>query len=83
MERQRKSLARRKKRGSGIGAVACRCMISNMLIINAPCTESPRFKKFVKSCVDAYDILRENARLLIALFAMMLSTGIPEVCMLL
>eukprot|EP00047_Mylnosiga_fluctuans_P024651 m.166145 g.166145 ORF g.166145 m.166145 type:complete len:1343 (+) comp9898_c0_seq4:65-4093(+) len=40
--------------------------------------DGPRFKKFVRACVDAYDILRQHARLLIALFAMMLSTGIPE-----
>jgi hypothetical protein len=33
----------------------------------------------VTICVQAYLILRDNAHLLIALFEMMLSTGIPEV----
>jgi hypothetical protein len=34
----------------------------------------------VQLCKDAYTVLRDNARLLIALFAMMLATNIPEVC---
>ncbi|XP_060062464.1 phosphatidylinositol 4,5-bisphosphate 3-kinase catalytic subunit alpha isoform-like [Ylistrum balloti] len=36
------------------------------------------FKKFAQMCVEAYLVLRENAHLLINLFTMMLSCGIPE-----
>eukprot|EP00048_Salpingoeca_helianthica_P006286 m.96751 g.96751 ORF g.96751 m.96751 type:complete len:1507 (+) comp13956_c0_seq1:11-4531(+) len=40
--------------------------------------DGERFKRFVLLCKDAYTVLRDNARLLIALFAMMLATNIPE-----
>ena len=40
--------------------------------------DGARFKRCVKCCIEAYDVLRQHARLLIALFAMMLSTGMPE-----
>jgi len=40
--------------------------------------KSPRFKKFVNLCVQAYLVLRQHANLFISLFSMMLSTGIPE-----
>nr|QED42021.1 phosphatidylinositol-4,5-bisphosphate 3-kinase catalytic subunit alpha [Tegillarca granosa] len=36
------------------------------------------FKKFQEQCCEAYLILRKNAHLLINLFTMMLSCGIPE-----
>jgi len=36
------------------------------------------FKHFVECCVTAYSILRKKANMLMNLFAMMLSTGIPE-----
>ena len=41
-------------------------------------TDAPQFKKFVTYCVRAYLILRRNSHMFINLFAMMLSTGIPE-----
>jgi len=40
--------------------------------------ESPKFTQFVNYCCDAYNILRKNAKLFMNLFAMMVSTGIPE-----
>jgi phosphatidylinositol-4,5-bisphosphate 3-kinase len=40
--------------------------------------ESAQFKKFVNICVQAFLILRKHANMFINLFAMMLSTGIPE-----
>eukprot|EP00697_Spironema_sp_BW2_P006825 gnl/Spiro4/20975_TR10223_c0_g1_i1.p1 gnl/Spiro4/20975_TR10223_c0_g1~~gnl/Spiro4/20975_TR10223_c0_g1_i1.p1 ORF type:complete len:585 (-),score=5.77 gnl/Spiro4/20975_TR10223_c0_g1_i1:8-1564(-) len=40
--------------------------------------DSQDFNKFVELCCSAYNILRKNANLFINLFAMMLSTGIPE-----
>ena len=40
--------------------------------------DSSDFNKFVDLCCSAYNILRKNANLFINLFAMMLSTGIPE-----
>ncbi|EDQ90489.1 PI3K-CA gamma [Monosiga brevicollis MX1] len=40
--------------------------------------ESREFDGFIKICVQAYLVLRRHAQLLISLFAMMLSTGIPE-----
>lgn len=39
---------------------------------------SERFKRFVGLCCTAYNILRKHSNLFINLFAMMLSTGIPE-----
>lgn len=39
---------------------------------------SPEFKEFVKLCCSAYNVLRKHSNLFINLFAMMLSTGIPE-----
>eukprot|EP00300_Choanocystis_sp_HF-7_P016753 c19524_g1_i1.p2 GENE.c19524_g1_i1~~c19524_g1_i1.p2 ORF type:complete len:161 (+),score=54.28 c19524_g1_i1:49-483(+) len=36
------------------------------------------FKRFVELCCTAFLILRKNANLFINMFAMMLSTGIPE-----
>eukprot|EP01094_Clydonella_sp_ATCC50884_P017221 TRINITY_DN2958_c0_g2_i1.p1 TRINITY_DN2958_c0_g2~~TRINITY_DN2958_c0_g2_i1.p1 ORF type:complete len:1042 (-),score=355.45 TRINITY_DN2958_c0_g2_i1:555-3641(-) len=36
------------------------------------------FKRFAELCCDAYNILRKHANVFINLFAMMLSTGIPE-----
>jgi hypothetical protein len=41
-------------------------------------TKSPHFKRFVDVSSRAYNILRKHASLFINLFAMMLSTGIPE-----
>jgi len=41
-------------------------------------TECPKFKLFVDLCCKAYNIVRKNASIFINLFAMMLSTGIPE-----
>lgn len=40
--------------------------------------DGARFKRFLSSCVKAYLVLRRQSGLLIALLAMMLSTGIPE-----
>ncbi|KYQ96905.1 phosphatidylinositol-4 [Tieghemostelium lacteum] len=40
--------------------------------------ESPKFLQFVNYCCTAYNILRKNAKLFMNLFAMMVSTGIPE-----
>jgi len=40
--------------------------------------DSKDFLKFVEICCKAYNILRKNANVFINLFAMMLSTGIPE-----
>ena len=40
--------------------------------------DCPEFKAFIDQCVKAYLILRRNANMFINLFAMMLSTGIPE-----
>eukprot|EP00054_Salpingoeca_dolichothecata_P014194 m.79675 g.79675 ORF g.79675 m.79675 type:complete len:1630 (+) comp20870_c0_seq5:130-5019(+) len=40
--------------------------------------DGKRFLKFVDTCVEAYLILRRRSRLLIALFAMMLHTGMEE-----
>eukprot|EP01045_Picozoa_sp_COSAG04_P047183 COSAG04_NODE_17485_length_468_cov_0.842818_1_plen_122_part_10 len=34
--------------------------------------------RFVKTCCDAYQVLRENRDLFIGLFSLMLSAGIPE-----
>ncbi|GAM25539.1 hypothetical protein SAMD00019534_087140 [Acytostelium subglobosum LB1] len=40
--------------------------------------ESPKFAQFVNYCCTAYNILRRHAKLFMNLFAMMVSTGIPE-----
>eukprot|EP01133_Synstelium_polycarpum_P010564 gene10564-12289_t len=40
--------------------------------------ESAKFVQFVNYCCTAYNILRRNAKLFMNLFAMMVSTGIPE-----
>ncbi|KAF2078509.1 hypothetical protein CYY_000134 [Polysphondylium violaceum] len=40
--------------------------------------DSAKFSQFVNYCCDAYNILRKNAKLFMNLFAMMVSTGIPE-----
>jgi phosphatidylinositol-4,5-bisphosphate 3-kinase len=40
--------------------------------------DSEGFNRFVALCGRAYNILRKNANVFINLFAMMLSTGIPE-----
>jgi len=40
--------------------------------------DSEGFHKFVDLCCNAYNILRKHSTLFINLFAMMLSTGIPE-----
>jgi len=40
--------------------------------------DSPGWQKFVDLCCRAYAVLRKNASLFMNLFAMMLSTGIPE-----
>ena len=40
--------------------------------------DSEQFKSFINYCVEAYLILRRHAHMFINLFAMMLSTGIPE-----
>jgi len=40
--------------------------------------ESEGFKRFMNICCQAYNILRKHACMFINLFAMMLSTGIPE-----
>ena len=40
--------------------------------------DSNTFHRFVATCGKAYNILRHNAHLFINLFAMMLSTGMPE-----
>jgi len=40
--------------------------------------DSKDFKKFEKLCCDAFAILRRHSHLFLNLFAMMLSTGIPE-----
>jgi phosphatidylinositol-4,5-bisphosphate 3-kinase len=40
--------------------------------------ESERWQLYVRRCKAAYNTLRKNANLLINLFSMMLSTGIPE-----
>jgi phosphatidylinositol-4,5-bisphosphate 3-kinase catalytic subunit alpha/beta/delta len=39
---------------------------------------SDQFKQFVELCCKAYNVLRAHANIFINLFAMMLSTGIPE-----
>jgi phosphatidylinositol-4,5-bisphosphate 3-kinase len=39
---------------------------------------NPYFKEFIELCENAYLILRKHASLLITLFTLMLSTGIPE-----
>jgi hypothetical protein len=39
---------------------------------------SDRWNQYVRRCKAAYNVLRKNANLLINLFHMMLSTGIPE-----
>jgi len=43
--------------------------------------DSPDFMYFVDLCCTAYNILRKHANMFINLFAMMLSTGIPELTM--
>uniref|UniRef100_A0A7S3G347 PI3K/PI4K catalytic domain-containing protein n=2 Tax=Palpitomonas bilix TaxID=652834 RepID=A0A7S3G347_9EUKA len=40
--------------------------------------KSDGYNKFVDYCTRAYNVLRKHAHLFINLFAMMLSTGIPE-----
>lgn len=40
--------------------------------------EAGQFKQFVEYCTTAYLILRKNATIFLNLFAMMISTGIPE-----
>jgi len=40
--------------------------------------DSKDFLKFVDICCKAYNVLRKHANVFINLFAMMLSTGIPE-----
>lgn len=40
--------------------------------------DSQDFQKFLEICCNAYNILRKHASIFINLFAMMLSTGIPE-----
>eukprot|EP01116_Phalansterium_solitarium_P018016 TRINITY_DN4609_c0_g1_i1.p1 TRINITY_DN4609_c0_g1~~TRINITY_DN4609_c0_g1_i1.p1 ORF type:complete len:1412 (-),score=535.42 TRINITY_DN4609_c0_g1_i1:565-4800(-) len=40
--------------------------------------DGDNFKEFVELCCKAYNILRKHANVFINLFAMMLSTGIPE-----
>jgi hypothetical protein len=40
--------------------------------------DSDRFKYFCRLCCRAYNLVRRKANLLLNLFAMMLSTGIPE-----
>ena len=40
--------------------------------------DSEDFQRFIKLACEAYNILRRHAALFINLFAMMLSTGIPE-----
>lgn len=40
--------------------------------------DTPEFFEFVGLCCDAYNVLRNHASMFINLFAMMLSTGIPE-----
>ncbi|EFA86096.1 phosphatidylinositol-4,5-diphosphate 3-kinase [Heterostelium album PN500] len=40
--------------------------------------DSAKFLQFVNYCCNAYNILRRHARLFMNLFAMMVSTGIPE-----
>eukprot|EP00007_Cunea_sp_BSH-02190019_P008525 CAMPEP_0174246080 /NCGR_PEP_ID=MMETSP0417-20130205/41892_1 /TAXON_ID=242541 /ORGANISM="Mayorella sp, Strain BSH-02190019" /LENGTH=1374 /DNA_ID=CAMNT_0015325931 /DNA_START=40 /DNA_END=4164 /DNA_ORIENTATION=- len=40
--------------------------------------KNPNFERFLELCKQGYNILRRNANTFINLFAMMLSTGIPE-----
>jgi phosphatidylinositol-4,5-bisphosphate 3-kinase len=40
--------------------------------------DSPDFNRFLDLCARAYNVLRKHANIFINLFAMMLSTGIPE-----
>jgi len=40
--------------------------------------DKPLFKKFVTLCTQAYNLLRKNANLLVTLFSLMLSSGLPE-----
>jgi len=40
--------------------------------------ESELFSEFETSCVDAYNVLRKHSNLLVTLFSLMLSCGIPE-----
>jgi len=40
--------------------------------------DSPKFQEFITVCCKAYNIVRHKANLFLNLFAMMLSTGIPE-----
>jgi len=40
--------------------------------------DSPDFMAFIGLCCDAYNILRKSAAMFINLFALMISTGIPE-----
>jgi len=39
---------------------------------------SEKFDEFVGSCCQAYSIMRKHSHMLITLFSLMLSTGIPE-----
>ena len=41
-------------------------------------TSNFSFNRFIELCEKAYRILRKHANLLITLFSLMLSTGIPE-----
>eukprot|EP01105_Mastigella_eilhardi_P019618 TRINITY_DN462_c4_g1_i2.p1 TRINITY_DN462_c4_g1~~TRINITY_DN462_c4_g1_i2.p1 ORF type:complete len:1707 (+),score=401.01 TRINITY_DN462_c4_g1_i2:109-5229(+) len=40
--------------------------------------KNPNWQRFIRLCCDAYIILRKHHRMFISLFAMMLSTGMPE-----
>jgi len=40
--------------------------------------DAPDFNRFLDLCSRAYNVLRKHANIFINLFAMMLSTGIPE-----
>ena len=39
---------------------------------------SPRFEEFKQKCVNAYWVLRDNARVIVNMFYLMIDSGIPE-----
>ena len=41
--------------------------------------DSENYKKFTQKCVNAYLILRENARTIVNMFYLMIDSGIPQI----
>ena len=40
--------------------------------------DSPKYEEFKQKCVNAYWVLRENARVIVNMFYLMIDSGIPE-----